>query len=439
MNGERVLRTALEKKIRGRKAVIGIIGLGYVGLPLAMEFVTRGFRARGIEVSAPRLESLKRGKSYIGDISDAELKAVNTSGRFKAGGYELVGECDCLIICVPTPLSKTKDPDLSYILDAVQRMSPRLKKGQLVVLESTTYPGTTDEAIAPRIAENAGLTPGKDIFLGFSPERVDPANKKFKVAQIPKVVSGIDADSLALTEALYASVFDKIVPVSSTRTAEMVKLLENTFRSINIALINEMAMICDTLGIDVWEVIRAASTKPFGFMPFYPGPGIGGHCINIDSMYLAWKVRLHGYEPRLIELAQTINDGMPQVVLERISRILNDVSKSIRGSRVLALGVSYKKNVRDTRESPSLTIIEDLIARGAKVDYHDPHVPSMKAAGRTMRSARLTAASLKGYDLIVILTDHEAVDYSRIVAARRPVLDTRNATQGVQAAHVHRL
>lgn len=434
-----MLKAALENKIKNRKAVVGIVGLGYVGLPLAMEFVNQGFGVRGIEVSESRLKSLRQSKSYIGDISDAELKGMNRTKRFKAGGYELIRESDCIIICVPTPLSKTKDPDLSYILDAVRRMAPKLKKGQLVVLESTTYPGTTDEAIAPRIKESSGLEPGKDIFLGFSPERVDPANKKFKVSQIPKVVSGIDADSLKLTESLYSAVFEKIVPVSSTRAAEMVKLLENTFRSINIALINEMAMICDTLKIDVWEVIRAASTKPFGFMPFYPGPGIGGHCINIDSMYLAWKVRLHGYEPRLIELAQTINDGMPQVVLERISRILNERSKSIRGSRVLALGVSYKKNVRDTRESPSLTIIEDLIGRGAKVDYHDPHVPTLKADGRTLKSTALDAATLKHYDLIVILTDHEKVDYARIVAAKKPILDTRNATQGLKSADIHRL
>jgi UDP-N-acetyl-D-glucosamine dehydrogenase len=434
-----VLKAALEQKIKDRKAVIGIIGMGYVGLPLAMEFVGRGFRVSGIEISNGRLKSLREGRSYIGDISDAELKAMNRSRKFKAGGYELVADADCIIICVPTPLSKTKDPDLSYILDAVERMAPRLKKGQLVVLESTTYPGTTDEAIAPRIEEKAGLKAGKDIFLGFSPERVDPANKRFKVSQIPKVVSGIDPASLALTEALYASVFDKVVPVTSTRTAEMVKLLENTFRSINIALINEMAMICDTLGIDVWEVIRAASTKPFGFMPFYPGPGIGGHCINIDSMYLAWKVRLHGYEPRLIELAQTINDGMPQVILERITRILNERSRSVRGSRILALGVAYKKNVRDTRESPSLTIIDELVRRGAKVDYHDPHVPELRAGKGLMRSARISAADLKRYDLIVILTDHEKVDYARVIAAKRPILDARNATQGAIAPHIHRL
>jgi len=434
-----VLKAALEQKIKDRKAVIGIIGLGYVGLPLAMEFVGQGFRVSGIEISQGRLKSLRAGRSYIGDISDADLKAMNRSRRFKAGGYELIADADCIIICVPTPLSKTKDPDLSYILDAVERMAPRLKKGQLVVLESTTYPGTTDEAIAPRIEEKTGLAAGKDIFLGFSPERVDPANKRFKVSQIPKVVSGMDAASLALTEALYASVFEKVVPVSSTRTAEMVKLLENTFRSINIALINEMAMICDTLGIDVWEVIRAASTKPFGFMPFYPGPGIGGHCINIDSMYLAWKVRLHGYEPRLIELAQTINDGMPQVVLDRITRILNHRSKAVRGSRVLVLGVAYKKNVRDTRESPSLTIIDELVRRGAKVDYHDPYVPELRADKGLMRSTRLDAAGLKRYDLIVILTDHEKVDYTRVIAAKKPILDARNATQGVLAPHVHRL
>lgn len=434
-----MLNKLLEQKIKNRKAAIGVIGLGYVGLPLAMAFVNRGFKVVGIEVSAGRLRDLAQNRSYIGDISNAELTAMNKTGRFKAGGYELAREADCLIICVPTPLSKTKDPDLSFILDAVQRMGPKLKAGQLVVLESTTYPGTTDEAIAPRIEESTGLKVGKDIFLGFSPERVDPANKRFKVHEIPKVVSGIDAASLDLTQALYASVFERVVPVSSTRTAEMVKLLENTFRSINIALINEMAMICDTLGIDVWEVIEAASTKPFGFMPFYPGPGIGGHCINIDSMYLAWKVRLHGYEPRLIELAQTINDGMPQVVVERIGRLLNEESRAIRGSKILVLGVSYKRNVRDTRESPSLTIIDELVSRGAKIDYHDPHVPEFKTGGRTLRSIRLAAGGVKQYDLIVILTDHEAVDYARVAAAKKPILDTRNATRNLKGRHIHRL
>ncbi len=434
-----MLKATLHQRIDNRKATIGIIGLGYVGLPLALAFVERGFKVVGIEVSADRLHKIKENKSYIGDITDAELAAATKTGRFKAGGYELVREADCLIICVPTPLSKTKDPDLSFILDAVSRMAPKLKPGQLVVLESTTYPGTTDEAIAPRLEAATGLKVGRDIFLGFSPERVDPANKRFKLHQIPKVVSGIDAGSLELTKALYGSVFDRVIPVSSTRAAEMVKLLENTFRSINIALINEMAMICDTLGIDVWEVIDAASTKPFGFMPFYPGPGIGGHCINIDSMYLAWKVRLHGYEPRLIELAQTINDGMPHVIIDRISRLLNDRSRAIRGSRILVLGASYKKNVRDTRESPSLTIIEELISRGARVEYHDPHVPQLKAAGRALRSVALTAERLRAFDLITILTDHEAVDYKKVAAAKKTILDTRNATRSLSGAHIHRL
>jgi UDP-N-acetyl-D-glucosamine dehydrogenase len=419
----------LKRRISQSNAGVAILGLGYVGLPLALSFARAGFKTVGIDVSREKIRDLEKGISYIGDISHAELKAAVKKHKIQfSTQYAKIRNLDCVIICVPTPLGKTKEPDLSFVLSSARQAARHLKKGQLLVLESTTYPGTTRENIAPIIEEHSGLTVGRELALGFSPERVDPANKNFKITEIPKVVGGIDAVSTDLIEKLYARVFDRVVTVSSSESAEMVKLLENTFRSVNIALINEMAMICDTLGINVWEVIHAASTKPFGFMPFYPGPGIGGHCINIDSMYLAWKVRLHGYEPRLIELAQSINDHMPQVVVDRASRILNISRKSIKSSRMMILGMSYKKNVRDTRESPSLEVMRILEAGGAKVVYHDPWVPSVNTEGGVRKSLPLTEANLSKQDLVLILTDHSSVDYEHVARNSRRILDTRNVT-----------
>jgi len=422
------LPSSLEHKIKQKKATIAILGMGYVGLPLALSFARAGFRVTGIDISAKRIRMLRSGQSYIDDITAAELKKVTRECGVKfTAEYAVIRKVDCIVICVPTPLGKTKEPDLSFVLSAVESMSRHLKRGQLVVLESTTYPGTTEENIAPLIESKTGLKADKDFYVGFSPERVDPANRDFQITDIPKVIGGIGKSSQKMLRALYQCVFTQVVPVSSARAAEMVKLLENTFRSVNIGMVNEMAMICDVLDVDVWEVIEAARTKPFGFMPFYPGPGIGGHCINIDSMYLAWKVRLHGYEPRLIELAQAINDQMPHLIVERIGRILNADKKPIKNSKVFVLGIAYKKNVRDTRESPSLTIIGELQNLGAKITYHDPFVPRIKSSNGVLRSAAMNLRVLRRHDIILLLTDHDAVDYEPAIRAGRPILDTRNA------------
>lgn len=422
----------LQSRIENKKAVVAVIGLGYVGLPLAVAYSRAGFRVIGIDISQERVKKAAAGKSYIDDISNAELKEV--SSRFTATTrFESLKKADAVIICVPTPLSKTNQPDLSYIFSAVEQAVRYLKRGHMIVLESTTYPGTTEEHLLP-LFQKTGLAVEKDFFLGFSPERVDPANKNFKIPDIPKVVGGIGPASSKLIEKLYRNVFNEIYPVSSAKTAEMVKLLENTFRSVNIGLINEMAMVCETLGIDIWEVIGAAKTKPFGFMPFYPGPGIGGHCINIDPMYLAWKARLHGYEPRLIELAQAINDQMPNRVVRRAAEILNGRRKPLRGSNVLIMGMSYKKNVQDTRESPSLFIMKHLWAEGAHVAFHDPYVPVIKLEGKTVRSTPLSKALLARQDLVLILTDHDGVDYAPILKSQVPIFDTRNALQGRKGA-----
>lgn len=417
------------EKINSKKAVVSIVGLGYVGLPLILAFAKAGFRTIGIDISEGKVAALKKGKSYIDDVADDEVGTALKSGHFSVSSdFKKIKESDCVVICVPTPLGKTKEPDLSYVLSAVDAIAPNLKKNQLLVLESTTFPGTTDEVIAPRIEQASGLKAEQGVLIGFSPERVDPANRNWKIVEIPKVVGGIGTRSLSAVEALYRQVFVKVVPVSSTKAAEMVKLLENTFRSINIGLINEMAMICDALKVDVWEVIEAAATKPFGFMPFYPGPGIGGHCINIDSMYLAWKARLHGYEPKLIELAQAINDGMPSLVIDKAFRILNERKKSVNGSKVLVVGVAYKKNISDTRESPAGAIIAGLMLRGAKVKYTDPHVPDYRISDTLeLKSVKKVKEEAQKSDLIIIVTDHENFNYKNIVTSKNPILDTRNA------------
>jgi UDP-N-acetyl-D-glucosamine dehydrogenase len=399
-------------------------------LPLAAAFAKRDFKVVGIDISKERVSKIADDISYIDDISDEELKIVKREYSFSAtGDFKILKQMDCIIICVPTPLNKTKQPDLSFVLAAVKQVAQYVRKDQLIVLESTTYPGTTKENILPMLEEKSGLKVGKDILLGFSPERVDPGNRRFELTDIPKIVGGIERVSTSVIKELYGSVFADVVTVSNTDAAEMVKLLENTFRSVNIGLINEMARVCYGLGIDVWEVIRAASTKPFGFMPFYPGPGIGGHCINIDSMYLAWKARLHGFEPRLIELAQQINDETPRLMVERIIGILNDHQKAASKSRILALGAAYKKNVSDVRESPSLDIIGRLSSLGARVSYHDPFVPRISVDGREFKSISLTRSFLNKQDLIIILTDHDKVDYKKVIDSRKPVFDTRNALE----------
>lgn len=422
----------MERKIRERTARVGVVGLGYVGLPLAVEFARAGFGVVGLEVSRERAAALRRGRSYISDVPSREVAGLLQEGllRVDAEGRELA-RCDAVIICVQTPLRKSKEPDLSAIVAACGTLAKRLRRGQLVVLESTTYPGTTDEVVRPAL-ESSGLKAGKDFFLAFSPERVDPGNAKWKIANTPKVVGGVDAASTRLACALYASIVRRVVPVSSAKAAEIVKLLENSFRAVNIALVNEMAQICDRLGLDVWEVVRAAATKPFGFMPFWPGPGIGGHCIPKDPQLLAWKMKSLNFEPRFIQLAALINGGMPEYTVSRVARALNEDAKALKGSRILVLGVAYKPEVSDFRESPALDVMHLLSESGAKVGYHDVFVPEAKAAGRVWRNRALTDAAVKAADIVVILTAHPAVDYARVCRLARRVFDARNATVGVK-------
>lgn len=424
----------LLEKIRSRQATVGVIGLGYVGLPLVLAFHKAGFTVRGFDIDAKKPEALKAGRSYIHHIPADEVAELAKTGRFDATtDYSRVSECDALVICVPTPLTKSREPDMSYIVGTCESIQPHMKRGMLIVLESTTYPGTTDEVMNP-ILGKGGLVAGRDFLAAFSPEREDPGNARFKTVQIPKVVGADDVDSRACAEALYGTAFDKVVPVTSTRAAELTKLLENIFRSVNIALVNELKMLCDRMGIDVWEVIDAAATKPFGFMPFYPGPGLGGHCIPIDPFYLTWKAREYQFSTRFIELAGEINTGMPHYVVMRLMEALNDRGRALKGSKVLVLGLAYKKDVDDVRESPSFEVIELLEHKGAQVDYHDPFVPKTFKTRRhdlEMVSQPLTPEALASYDAVVIVTDHSNVDYAHVVKHARFVLDTRNATKRV--------
>lgn len=417
-------------KIASRQARVGVLGLGYVGLPLATEFALAGFNVVGIDVDPGRVERVNRGESYIGDVHPAVLAGVVAKGLLRAtADTAAAGECDALIICVPTPLRKTKDPDVSFIVEAVTRVRSHARAGQLIVLESTTYPGTCEELVAPMLAES-GLEVGRELFLAFSPERVDPGNKRYTTRNIPKVVGGINEPSARVATALYAAIIERVHPVSSTKAAEMVKLLENTFRSVNIALINELALICDRMGLDVWEVIEAAATKPFGFMPFYPGPGLGGHCLPIDPLYLSWKAKLLDVEASFIDLAAKVNAAMPRHVVEKIAAALNDDAKPVRGARILILGVAYKRDVADVRESPALDILKHLRARGAVVAYSDPHVPRLSFDGLDLASEDLSAERLAAADCVVVVADHTAFDYAAVVRHARLVLDTRNATRG---------
>ncbi len=416
----------LVKRITARRARIGVIGLGYVGLPLAVEFAKEGFRVTGVDLDAKRVEGVERGRSYILDVSSEDLRRLRASGRLRAtSSYDVLGSQDAILICVPTPLRKTREPDLSHILSATAEIVRRVRKGQLIVLESTTYPGTTDEVILPAL-QVRGLKVGKDFCLAFSPERIDPGNTTYTTRTIPKVIGGITPTCTRLATALYSCAIHRTVPVSSSKVAEMVKLLENTFRAVNIGLVNEIALICDRLGIDVWEVIEAAKTKPFGFMPFYPGPGIGGHCIPSDPMYLAWKVRVHGFEARFIELATQINAAMPAYVVEKVSGVLNGRRKSLKGSRVLLLGLAYKKDVSDLRDAPALDVARLLEERGAQVAYHDPYVPSAHLNGRHRLSTPLTPATLRRTDCVVLLTNHSRVDYGVVLRHAPVIVDTRN-------------
>ena len=426
---------ALMGKIRSRQALIGVIGLGYVGLPLVREFTRGGARVLGFDVDQVKVEMLKAGKSYIEHLPSKLIKEMTGSGLFEpTTDFDRLAEPDCILICVPTPLTKMREPDMTYIEKTSEAISKRLRKGQLVVLESTTYPGTTREVTLP-ILEKSGLKVGKDFFLAFSPEREDPGRKDYSTKTIPKVVGGYDKDSLALAVACYEIAIDIVVPVSSCEAAEAAKILENTYRCVNIALVNELKILFDRMGIDVWEVIRAASTKPFGFTPFYPGPGLGGHCIPIDPFYLSWKARQYEMTTRFIELAGEVNVSMPRYVVSKLMDALNDRSKALKGAKVLILGLAYKKDIDDVRESPSLELIKLLREKGAKIDYNDPHVPrthKMREYDLKMTSKKLSAKMLAGYDAVLISTDHSSYDYQFIVDNAKLVLDTRNATVNVK-------
>ena len=428
----------LKDKIRDRTAKVGVIGLGYVGLPLAVEFAKNGFDVTGFDVDASKTHEINAGRSYIPDVKTEEVSASVDAGRLRATtDMSHLKEMDAIDICVPTPLRKTKDPDLSYVIQAVESVKANLRRGQLVILESTTYPGTTDEVVQPALEEN-GLKAGADFYLTFSPERVDPGNADFGTRTIPKVVGGFDRQSTEFASDLYGSIIDTVVPVSSTQVAEMVKLLENTFRAVNIGLVNEIALMAHRMNIDVWEVIDAASTKPFGFMPFYPGPGLGGHCIPIDPFYLSWKARQSGFECRFIELAGQVNASMPAYVVERIGEALNTTRKALNGSRIHLFGVAYKRDVSDFRESPALDVLELLHRRGATLSYTDPFVPKLQHGDINLCSVPEDKAA-EGIDCAVICTNHGVFDYRGIVKKYPLIVDTRNALKGIEAAHVFRL
>ena len=423
---------ALFERLSARTARTGVIG--YVGLPLAVEFGHGGFSVVGIDLDSRKCDAINAGTSYIADVPSSEVAALVNAGRLRAvPDLAAADSLDTINICVPTPLRKTRDPDMTYVLSAAQWVKEHLRPGMLVILESTTYPGTTEEVVRS-ILEETGLRAGYDFFLAYSPERVDPGNEKWTTKNVPKVVGGLTPDCSALAAELYGASVDRVVEVSSPRAAEMVKLLENTFRAINIGLVNEMALMCDRIGIDIWEVIDAAATKPFGFMPFYPGPGLGGHCIPIDPFYLSWKVKEVGFEARFIELAGQVNAAMPRYVVDKVADALNDQGKSIKGANIVVMGVAYKPNVDDVRESPALDVITLLVKKGANVTYHDPFVPHVGAdtwaAGRSMDSVPYSRATVAAADCVVVATNHQAFDYAELVEAARVIVDTRNAFKG---------
>ena len=429
----------LKEKIRQRTAKVGVVGLGYVGLPLAIEMARAGFEVTGIDLVRERVDSVNSGISYIPDVTGEALLLAVSANKFRATQALAAAEkLDTLNICVPTPLRKNKDPDLSYVIAAVEAIRNHIRPGQLIILESTTYPGTTREVVLP-ILEESGLKVGRDFFLAYSPERVDPGNQDYTTRNIPKVVGGVTPRCAEIAVLLYEQFVEKALPVSSTDCAEMVKLLENTFRSVNIALANEMALTCHTLGIDVWEVIEAAKSKPFGFMPFYPGPGLGGHCIPVDPYYLTWRAKMNGCEPRLIELAGHINSQMPGFTVLGIADALNERRKCLKGAKILGLGVTYKRDTNDVRESPALHVLEGLRKKGASVCFSDPHVSSIVIRGQTMKSVELTADVLQSMDCVAVLTDHSTFDYSLIAKHSSLIFDTRNALKDFPNSNLVRL
>lgn len=431
------MKNELISRITNKQVEIGVIGLGYVGLPLVVEFASKGFKATGFEVDENKAAQLNAGKSYIGDVPSERVQELVEAKRLRATtNFGHLAECDAIIICVPTPLRKTKEPDVSYILAAAEEIKKRLRRGHLIILESTTYPGTTDEVLLPMF-EETGLKLDHDFLLAFSPERVDPGNPQFLTHNIPKVVGGVTDDSTEVAAHLYSQIVKDVFAVSSARVAEAAKLLENTFRAVNIGMANEMARLCYALDIDTWEVIRAAATKPFGFMAFYPGPGIGGHCIPLDPHYLSWKARQHGFDSRFISLAEEVNSRMPEHVVQLVSDGLNEDSKPLKGSSILLLGVAYKKDVDDVRESPALSIVDRLRAKGANVSYHDPFVSEIRfddahtqGNGEPLSSIALNDNELKTADCVIIVTDHSDVDYQRVCSLAPLIVDTRNALNG---------
>ena len=432
-----MIKHQVTKLITDKKARVGVIGLGYVGLPLVVEYAASGFEGIGFEVDETKADKINQGDSYIGDVPSGRVKELVSQKKLSATvNFDRLADCDAIIICVPTPLRKTKEPDVSYILAAAEEIKKRLRRGHLVILESTTYPGTTDEVLLPMF-EETGLKLDEDSLLAFSPERVDPGNPHFLTHNIPKVVGGVTDDSTEVAAHLYSQIVRDVHSVTSARVAEAAKLLENTFRAVNIGMANEMARLCYALNIDTWEVIRAAATKPFGFMAFYPGPGIGGHCIPLDPHYLSWKARQHGFDSRFISLAEEVNSRMPEHVVQLVSDGLNDERKAMKGSRVLLLGVAYKKDIDDVRESPALSIIDRLRAKGADVRYHDPFVKEVRfddahteSSGESLESVPLTDEELRSSDCVIIVTDHSEIDYGRVCSLTPLIVDTRNALNG---------
>ena len=436
----KTLETALEARIHTKAAKVAVIGLGYVGLPLAVEVARAGFPVLGVEIDAGKAATLNRGDSYIADVPNEEVRRLVEAGRLSATTrYAALEDTDILIICVPTPLTKSKEPDLSYVVAAAKACVPTLRPDRLVVLESTTYPGTTEEVVRP-VLEESGLRAGSDFYLAFSPERIDPGNRRFALRDIPKIVGGVTVTCTRLAEAFYGRVVRRVVTVSSPTVAEMAKVYENVFRNVNIALVNELTLLCDRMGVDVWEVIDAAATKPYGFMPFYPGPGVGGHCIPVDPYYLSAKAREYDFHARFIELAATVNDSMPYYVVSRTTTALGAAGKTLCGAKILVLGVAYKKDVPDARMSPSLKIMELLEKRGAAVTYHDPLIPQVALANPgTIASTPLDAATLAAVDCVIIATDHSSVDYRQVVETAPLIIDTRNRLRGSTSARVIRL
>jgi UDP-N-acetyl-D-glucosamine dehydrogenase len=424
------MKTQLLERIQSKEAVVGVVGLGYVGLPLAVAFGQAGLRVVGVEVDAEKVARLKRCESYVQDVPEAQVAELVQRGAFTATtDYAVLRAADAVIICVPTPLRKTRDPDMSYIVSAAEGVLRHVRPGMLLVLESTTYPGTTEEVFEPQLKAR-GYHIGADVFLAFSPERIDPGNQTFTIRNTPKVVGGVTAACTEVAAALYRLAVEHVVPVSSPRAAEMVKLLENTFRAVNIGLVNEVALMCARLGVDVWEVIDAAATKPYGFMKFTPGPGIGGHCIPVDPLYLSWKLKALNYTARFIELADTINGQMPHHVVTLAAEALNEAGKPLYGAKVLVLGAAYKPDVDDMRESPALDVMIELQRRHAQVSYHDPHVPTLKLGAETLASVPLTAESLQSADCVIIITAHSAIDWALVAERARLVIDTRNTLKG---------